>query len=75
MKKILVVFSLCFLALTNFGCQANSATTSGPATTHKIMGQSITYPAPGEPWRENVKTIGAENAELGVPADTVVALT
>lgn len=40
------------------------------------MGQkTVTFTSPGEPWDESVTTIGEENAELGLPADTPAGVT
>ncbi len=75
MKKFLTIFVLCILVMTTLGCQPQSSAVSGPSVSHDLMGQGISFVAPSDPWVEKVQTIGEGEAELGMPADTVVAIT
>ncbi len=70
-----------FSVLT-LGCQGGTPGTTGGqgegggAKTYDLLGQrEVSFVAPGAPWVEKVQTVGEEEAELGMSADTVVGVT
>lgn len=72
MKKILIVISLCVLSL---GCTPKPSAVSGPEKTYDLMGKEVTFAIPSAPWVEKTQTIGPEQADLGMPAETIVGIT
>ena len=75
MKKILFIFLSLFLA-TALGCQNQPPASAGPTKEYKLMGDTkISIVTPSAPWVESVQTVGEEEANLGLPADTVLGVT
>lgn len=75
MKKILAVLTLSLLFLGTSACNRDSPAVAGPSKTYKLMGQEVSFVTPASPWVEKTQTIPEEDAELGMPADTIVAVT
>jgi len=74
-KKILVLLTIGLFLTLNHGCKSQSTALSGPTKTFNLMGKSVSFVTPSAPWVESVQTIGEEDADLGMPADTVVGIT
>jgi hypothetical protein len=75
-KKILTLILISFILVAS-GCQQNTAATSGPTKTYKVVDNDISFVTPSSPWVEKVQTVGEDKGELGdpVPADTVLGVT
>ena len=75
MKKILVLLMTSLVMCSLTGCGGKTATAAGPSKSYDLMGQrEVTFVTPGEPWVEELRTLGQEDAELGMPADTVLGV-
>lgn len=75
MKKILVLLIVCLVSAYSLGCNEGKNPASGPTKSYDLVGNQVSFVIPPDPWTENVQTVGEENAELGLPADRVVAVT
>jgi hypothetical protein len=74
-NKFLVLLSICVIFVANFGCQEQAAAVAGPSKSYNLMGEEVSFVTPASPWVETVQTIGDDNAELGMPADTILGIT
>ena len=74
MKNIPLTLFVSLLTFLVFGCQPNSSAVAGPEKSYKLIGKEVSFVTPSGPWQETVDTIREEDAELGMSADTVVAV-
>lgn len=75
MKKFLTKIVVLFIVSGFIGCNQESNAKPGANKSYDLMGSKVSFVAPSEPWQEKVQTVGEESADLGLPANTALAVT